>query len=663
MQTTESSPEPSSGTGFGRANLTYQAALDGVRAFAVLAVLLYHGDVARVRAGFLGVDIFFVLSGFLITMLLLREYDATGCVDQRRFWTRRARRLLPALFAVVVFVCAYATFAAARSELNTIRLDGIASLLYVQNWRLIVSEQSYFAQFHLPSPFRHMWSLAIEEQWYLIWPIVLPALLRVARGRLLRVALMTAGLGIASALLMLVLAHPGSDPSRAYYGTDTRAQGLLLGALLGIAWTWRPGPTSRAGRAVVQALGLAGAAYLAWMVVTADDFDPGLFAGQFTFVAIAAAALVAAAMTPGVVRVGLALAPLPAIGRISYGLYLWHWPIYLWLTGSRTGISGNTLLALRLLVTFAVAIVSYCFLERPVRQGRWRLTSGTLWWVPAGIAVLVGLLLLATIPWRDAGREQQQLSDAEARGLAAMIDRPPKPGATRVLLVGDSVAFTLNYTGRPDRFEDEWWVRGSTEFGCGIARGVTQSDGTPPAQPEGCEQWPARFREAVAQYRPDVVVMLIGAWEIYDREVDGTLLRVGQPETEEYLRAELDEARAILTARGAHLVMLTAPCFAPPGTALREWGARERAEPWRVDWLNEVIRRYVADHAASVSLLDLHARICRDGLPLEDGPGLRSDGVHFSEDGARSVWVWLTKTLRPFAVGAPGPSPGSRPSG
>ena len=211
--------------------IAYQPALDGLRGVAVLAVLLYHGGVTWMRGGFLGVDLFFVLSGYLITTLLFVEWGRRRSIDLIAFWIRRARRLLPALALLVIGVMAYAAVVAGASEAGRIRGDGLASIFYVANWRFVASGQSYFDQFTTPSPLRHMWSLAIEEQFYLLWPVVVLALLK-WRPSLRLFERLFAGGAIVSAVLMAVLYHPGDDPSRVYYGTDTRAQALLVGGTL-----------------------------------------------------------------------------------------------------------------------------------------------------------------------------------------------------------------------------------------------------------------------------------------------------------------------------------------------------------------------------------------------------------------------------------------------
>ena len=193
--------------------IRYEPGLDGLRAVAVLAVLGYHGSVGWLRGGYLGVDVFFVLSGYLIKTLLLVEFGRTGKIALAAFWVRRARRLLPALGLVFVGIALYAAFVAAPAQLSRIRGDAFATLGYVANWRFVFSGQGYFDQFGVPSPFRHMWSLAIEEQFYLLWPFLVALVLR-WRPRLATLQRGFAVAAVASALLMTVMFRAGSDPSR-----------------------------------------------------------------------------------------------------------------------------------------------------------------------------------------------------------------------------------------------------------------------------------------------------------------------------------------------------------------------------------------------------------------------------------------------------------------
>jgi len=358
------------GTGGVGPRLPYRAGLDGVRALAVAGVVLYHAGVRWVPGGFLGVDVFFVLSGYLITSLLLSERSKLGRVDLRRFWTRRARRLLPAVLLVVAFAL-LATSTIARDDLSKTRGDALASLVYLTNWHLIIASQSYFNAFGRPSLLQHLWSLAVEEQFYLVWPLLLLGGLALL-GRARTIAL-TALIAIGSTVLMVALYQPGHDPSRVYYGTDTRASTLLVGALLAFAW-----PAARLRADIgkrpanvldgVGVIALAGVLALFWRV---HDYDPGIYEGGLLGAAICAAVLIAIVAHPAT-RLGRALGsrPLRWIGVRSYGIYLWHWPIMM-LTRPGVDVSwhGPLLVIAQVAVTLAVAALSYRYVEQPIRTG------------------------------------------------------------------------------------------------------------------------------------------------------------------------------------------------------------------------------------------------------------------------------------------------------
>ena len=362
-------------------------ALDGLRAIAVVAVLLWHAEVGVVRGGFLGVESFFVVSGYLITALLWTERKATGRTSLKGFWIRRARRLLPALYLLLLVVLA-ALVVGWSDLVARARGDALAAAVYVSNWYQALSNQSYFAQTGRPSPFKHLWSLAVEEQFYLLWPLLLLGLILLWRGDRVRIAVTVAALAAASALAMAVtfaIRHePGAaipyDPSRLYYGLDTRAGGLLLGCALALVWRpWerpeRAGATAWRRRPLPSwtndALGLGGLAVLLLCFWRLSDHLPLVYVGGLQLVAVATALVIVGTTgrSSPLARL-LGARPLVVVGQRSYSLYLWHWPVYV---VTRPGLdvpwSSGPTLVLRLVLSFALAEVSYRFVEVPVRRG------------------------------------------------------------------------------------------------------------------------------------------------------------------------------------------------------------------------------------------------------------------------------------------------------
>ena len=344
--------------------------LDGLRGLAVAGVIAFHLGYVWAPGGFLGVDIFFVLSGYLITSLLLTEHARTGRIDLRRFWTRRSRRLLPALVLVLSAIVLLVPASTTPAERGMIRDDGLATLVYGANWRFAATGEDYFAQFADPSPLRHMWSLAVEEQFYLVWPLLVLALVALARRRSAVPLLVTCAAGIvASVGVLTALYSPGTDPSRAYYGTDSRVHQLLAGALLAtILRRFATRPGERAARAA-RWIGPASAGVLVACLATLDSHEAAYYRGGSLAVAAAVVGLILAVeWGAGLVPRLLSLRPLRYVGRLSYGLYLWHWPVLIWLAPAGYENAGIARDVVRLAVTFGLAVASFHLVEEPIRR-------------------------------------------------------------------------------------------------------------------------------------------------------------------------------------------------------------------------------------------------------------------------------------------------------
>jgi peptidoglycan/LPS O-acetylase OafA/YrhL len=345
------------------------AGLDGIRALAVLSVIAYHLGYPWAAGGMLGVGVFFTLSGYLITDLLLGHWRRYGELGLRTFWVRRARRLLPALFTMLVVVSiVVAVFDS--GELAAVRRQVISAAFYFANWSTIAQHGSYFARFAPPLPLDHLWSLSIEEQFYLVWPLVLGLAIWLMRGRR-RLALLTLALAAVSAWVMASLYHPGYDPTRAYEGTDTRAFGLLVGAALAAVW-----PTQRGRRDPrfrksnwLDVLGLVGLVGILLLVWRTNPFSSFLYPWGFVLLSVGTAALVAATVNPtSRWAFVLAFPPLRWIGVRSYGIYLWQWPVIVLLTPVIRNWSAVARPVVEVAATMAIAAVSWHFIEDPIRR-------------------------------------------------------------------------------------------------------------------------------------------------------------------------------------------------------------------------------------------------------------------------------------------------------
>lgn len=648
------------GPGGRGAQLGYRPALDGLRALSVLAVMLYHADIGWLSGGFLGVDVFFVLSGFLITSLLVREWSTTSALDLTAFWMRRGRRLLPGLFVVLIAVALYCVALPDASQPG-IRGDALATLAYVSNWWFMTSDQSYFAQFLEPSALRHTWSLAIEEQFYLVFPLLLTAWLVRARASLQGLRwLLLAGVA-ASALLMSATHEAMADPSRAYYGTDTRLQAILLGAVLALS----PRLTRPASPVHIQvggrilplpissAAGWAALTGLLAMTLWARELSTWMYQGGFLLAATLAAVVVAAAgQAPrGSFGRALSMRPLVAVGLVSYGLYLWHWPVYVVLNPDRTGLSGVALLVVRVAATALLATLSFRFVEEPIRSRRlqarltitqWRRTIAGA--TAAVLVTLVGATATAAGPAAapggvSAGAGSQPVVDAQGR---------------TVFLLGDSQAYGLHqYFGNrvPGLL-----VTGSTQLGCGTLLPQRVVDGDVMPNEPYCTGWEPRWTRELLAEQPDLVLLMLGVGELYDRFVAGDVITFGTDAYRAWLFDEIDRRRDIAGPSSGGFALATVMCMKVKAGAERRI-AELANDPARLGWLNATIRSYGAEHP-DVPIVDLHASVCSDGYAdMVDGVDLRSDGLHLTDTGAALVWDKVGPAVRRLAEQVSAPDP------
>jgi peptidoglycan/LPS O-acetylase OafA/YrhL len=457
----------------------YMPGLDGLRAVAVLAVIAFHEQFSWAPGGLLGVSLFFTLSGYLITDLLLGKWVSTGRLYLGSFWARRARRLLPALFVMLIVVTGWVTVLS-RSHLANLRGAVAAAATYSSNWYLIIVNQSYFARFAAPQPLDHLWSLAVEEQFYLLWPwLLLIGLLCIRRrgpAGIRWLALPTLALAAASAIAMYVLYHPAVDPTRVYEGTDTRASGLLIGAALAMVWPSRQAARARTSTSrLLDAPALAGLVVIALMIWRVGQYSPFLYQGGLIVLSVATAAVIAAVACPGsLVGAALGWRPLRWIGVRSYGIYLWHYPVIV-LTTPANATEDLPRAAFQVAATILLAALSWRYVEEPIRRGAieraWRRVRARRLapLSPARLttaAVAVGVLGVA------------------CAGLAG-VGGIPAPASSAAALSGGSLSTVTNPTagaGAADRHRCASTVRGHPA-GCALA-GPHASPSPSPTMPQ-----------------------------------------------------------------------------------------------------------------------------------------------------------------------------------
>lgn len=634
--------------------------LDGIRAVAVVLVLLFHAQVSWMPGGYVGVSVFFTLSGFLITSLLLTERSVTGRLDIPRFYGRRARRLLPAsvvCLAATVVLDAGGWLGATRS----VRRDVLAALLQVANWNFLAGDTSYGAMvaraLGRTGVVDHFWSLAIEEQFYWVWPVVAWLVLR--RGGDLRRWTIAVGVLTASAVAAAFAVGAVWGAEAAYWATPARAAEILTGALAASVVA-SPSIRERVTQSRTTSLiGLGGLAVILAIAVTWPASGSPADDGWLSVVSFASVAVVLGAMAPGVLRSVLGLSPFTWLGRVSYGVYLYHWPVFAVLDAERVGADGVVLLATRIAVTLVIAAASYRWLEEPIRHGA-RASS----WAPRDVAVRgIGVLcvLAALTVVVVAPDETLDVSDRVPSAFApdptdavAPTTTPPEstvvaegsstePSTTvpqrapsgRVLLMGDSTAVTL-----ADAFL-EW----STEYpgvefaslasvGCGLVRDSVALGTKPEDAAEILDRCgrilDERLPAILTETPPDVVILLVTLPDAVERtwtEGEG-VLSPSDPRFRDRMTADYAQVADALAAAGVGRVVWVVPAR-PTDQFLRNVVNPIEDTDWQT--MLGVVRATAARHPDVIELLDLE-EWCAENDP--EG-ALRPDGLHIARDVAR----------------------------
>jgi peptidoglycan/LPS O-acetylase OafA/YrhL len=659
-----------------RQSIAYQPALDGVRALAVTAVLLFHARFSWMSGGYLGVSVFFTLSGFLITSLLLHEHEATGSVNATAFYTRRARRLLPASLVCLAAVCILAT-AGAFEGISKLRRDVLGALFQVFNWVKLASGESYAdltaAQAGLRRPLDHYWSLAIEEQFYWMWPLTFLGILWWCRRRGWSPTQVLVALVVTFTLAAPLIAQVWG-PDAAYWATPARVAEILFGALLACIVSARPVAPRAAVLAPIALVTLTAAC-----VLFPDGHGPA-YRGALPLVGAVSALLILGLQVPGPVRTALSARPLVALGRVSYGVYLFHWPIYVLIDRQAWDIPMAADLGLKWGITGVVATMSYVLIERPVRRSEWLLPGRALAVGLAGTAVVVGMVFFIPAVTKfygvDAGQAEAAAIDTGAVAPLVPVSVPSVPTTTpatapiatpttstptttttvlpprpvRIVVVGDSTAEATGagvvaWAAANPQFAQVELVTGN---GCGLMLGGYQDlafgprDVSATCGPYVNDIVPTK----VAALHPDVVMVITTVWDVLDRKLtpDGPLLSPTDPALESAMSTSLGEFTDGLLALGVpRVVWIDEPVPLPTATAADD----QQADPARHEVLHRVIAGIAAARPTQVRVVDLAGWLA--ATPLATDPAARPDQVHWTTDASTRI---ATEFLGPALVQA-----------
>jgi len=547
----ETSP-PSQST---KGALPHVSGLDGLRGLAVLGVLFFHGGFPWAKGGFLGVSLFFTLSGYLITSLLLAERASTTRIDLNGFWTRRIRRLLPAALVAVSAVALYGWFLASDSQRINLRGDLLGSLFYVANWRFVARGTSYADIQSGPSLVQHFWSLAIEEQFYVLWPLLVAAVVTFWARR---------GLAIITGILILVSVGCcivmwnvlGSTADTIYFSTQTRAAEILIGAALALVLPLggQRSTTVVHSRLLRIAAPVAFVALLILWTTTSQE-SAWLYNGGFALHSLIAAIIITSVILGGTFCDRLAWKPLIAIGLVSYGLYLYHWPIFAILTEDRLGLGQYETFAVRMVATVAVTVLSYRFLEQPIRRGK-LLSNRRIWLsVIVAMSLVAGLIFISTnsapvVAYADYDTTKATISmvenESDTSSATSSTMKRTSPAPRALMTVGDSSMYDETPAIRASFFAIGTQTSVETAFpGIGLTYG-------------GTGNWRQDWQQKVDENSPELSIVMLGGF-------DHDFITANGPDA---YRPVVDELVSLLTSRGGRVVWLSIlPCGRVPDDA------------------------------------------------------------------------------------------------
>jgi peptidoglycan/LPS O-acetylase OafA/YrhL/lysophospholipase L1-like esterase len=638
--------------------LPHIAGFDGLRGWVLPLFLVGHHGWTAVPGGAFAVSMFFTLSGFLIASLMLAEWSRSERVSMARFWERRARRLLPAAIATVVLVVLLQWWFGVGSG-PKFEGDMLGALGYVANWRLAASGTDYSATWALESPVQHFWSLAVEEQFYLAFPLVFVIGIRLLRHRWGLVGLLFGAAAAASFAAAWVSSASYGNVGITYYATYTRVGEILAGVALAFLLATAPVKrflATRRGAVTAGWLGIIGVATFCWLLFTVGLQEPFFFQGGTFVNSVATAFIIVTCVTPqsGLLLRVLCVAPARNFGLLTYGVYLFHIPIYLWLDHDRTGLDFWPLFALRMAVLIPIVLLSYHLLECPVRfrmrMPRPRLTAVL---TAAGVAAAI---VAVVVPVGTPQRIDLAGASSDDSPFQADI-AVPEEGATaaaRILMIGDSVTWTMlpGLQNWNTANAEQIHVDAHYAIACTLGEpGTIRSLGVLEEPIEPCVRLRADLPETLERHDYDAIVVTLGGKDFGDRMIDDQWRHLGDPVFDEWLRPQIDELADIVAAEGAPVFWSRAPYVrvAQANTPGSDWRDFADNDPARADRLNELFTDEISGRPGFTMLpVDEWTR----GLPGgEFDTDYREDGVHLTRRGSDEFAAWLVPRILAAAGG------------